>query len=99
MKQEDDFVVCRCENIYYSELLDIMENGANNSRELQLKSRAGMGFCGSRTCGPFLEKPTGDQNDTSPSYVRLKSQPPSRTTSMNAHSEADNYGTTESSII
>lgn len=89
MKQEDDFVVCRCENIYYSELLDIMENGANNSRELKLKSRAGMGFCGSRTCGPFLEKLTGDQNDTSPSYVHLKSQPPIRTISIKELSGVD----------
>lgn len=82
MRQEDDFVVCRCENVYYSDLINIMENGTNNSRELKLKSRAGMGFCGSRTCGPFLEKLTGDQNDTSPGYVHLKSQPPIRTISL-----------------
>ncbi|WP_017549813.1 (2Fe-2S)-binding protein [Salinicoccus carnicancri] len=82
MKQEDDFVVCRCENVYYSELLNIMENGANNSRELKLKSRAGMGFCASRTCGPLLERLTGDQHEDSPGYIHLKSQPPIRTISM-----------------
>lgn len=82
MNKEDDFVVCRCENVYYSELVKIIQSGANNSRELKLKSRAGMGFCNSRTCGPFLESMTGDKCDTSPHYVHLKSQPPIRTISL-----------------
>lgn len=90
MKQEDDFVVCRCENIYYSELLNIIENGANNSRELKLKSRAGMGFCGSRTCGPLLERLTGDQDEAAPGYVHLRSQPPIRTISMKELSGEEN---------
>ncbi|WP_020006318.1 (2Fe-2S)-binding protein [Salinicoccus albus] len=89
MQNDNDFIVCRCENVYYSEILDIIENGTNNSRELKLKSRAGMGFCNSRTCGPFLEKLTGDQNTEAPSYVHLKSQPPIRTVSMGALSEED----------
>lgn len=82
MNKQDDFVVCRCENIYYSELLDIINNGANNSRELKLKSRAGMGFCNARTCGYFLDQLTNDQNSDSPSYIHLKSQPPIRTVSF-----------------
>ncbi|MEK4556205.1 (2Fe-2S)-binding protein [Jeotgalicoccus sp. FSL K6-3177] len=82
MRKEDDFVVCRCENVYYSDLLEIMEDGANNSRELKLKSRAGMGFCNSRTCGPLLEAMTGDNSNELPHYVHLKSQPPIRTISL-----------------
>lgn len=82
MSNENDFVVCRCENVYYSDLIEIMEDGANNSRELKLKSRAGMGFCNSRTCGLFLESMTDDKSDTSPHYVHLKSQPPIRTISL-----------------
>lgn len=82
MNKQDDFIVCRCENIYYSELLEIMNNGANNSRELKLKSRAGMGFCGSRTCGHFLNQLTDDKNNESPSYINLRAQPPIRTVSF-----------------
>lgn len=89
MNKEDDFVVCRCENVYYSEIINIMENGSNNSRELKLKSRAGMGFCGSRTCGPFLEVLTKDQNDQTPGYVHLRSQPPIRTISLKELSRGD----------
>lgn len=89
MQNNNDFIVCRCENVYYSEIMDIIGNGANNSRELKLKSRAGMGFCNSRTCGPFLEKLTEDQNSEEPSYVHLKSQPPIRTISLEALSEED----------
>lgn len=83
MNYEDDFVVCRCENVYYSDLIKIMEKGANNSRELKLKSRAGMGFCNSRTCGPLLESMTNDKSNESPHYVHLRSQPPIRTISLN----------------
>lgn len=82
MRKEEDFVVCRCENVYYSELIEIMEDSASNSRELKLKSRAGMGFCNSRTCGPLLESMTDDKNNDSPHYVHLKSQPPIRTISL-----------------
>lgn len=77
MNRKDDFIVCRCENIYYSELLELMNDSAVNARELKLKSRAGMGFCSARTCGHFLEALTHDQN-TAPSYINLKSQPPVR---------------------
>lgn len=79
---EHDFVVCRCENVYYSELVKMLEDGSNNSRELKLKSRAGMGFCNSRTCGPLLERISEDNKDESPHYVHLKSQPPIRTISL-----------------
>lgn len=82
MSCEKDFVVCRCENVYYSDLIKIIENGANNSRELKLKSRAGMGFCNSRTCGPLLESMTNDASNESPHYVHLRSQPPIRTISL-----------------
>lgn len=82
MRHEDDFVVCRCENVYYSDLMKIMDKGAHNSRELKLKSRAGMGFCNSRTCGPLLESMTNDMNNASPDYVHLRSQPPIRTISL-----------------
>ncbi|MFB9861551.1 (2Fe-2S)-binding protein [Salinicoccus siamensis] len=77
----EDFIVCRCENIYMSELQNIIEEGATNARELKLKSRAGMGFCTSRTCGPFIEKLTGDHS-AEPTFINLKSQPPIRTVSF-----------------
>lgn len=82
MNKQDDFIVCRCENIYYSEILAILENGVANSRELKLKSRAGMGFCNSRTCGHFLDQLTQDKNKQAPSYINLKSQSPIRTVSF-----------------
>lgn len=82
MKKQDDFIVCRCENIYYSEMIEILEKGATNSRELKLKSRAGMGFCNSRTCGHFLDQLTHDKNTQAPSYINLKSQSPIRTVSF-----------------
>lgn len=82
MDKRDDFIVCRCENVYYSDLLLMMDEGVSNSRELKLKSRAGMGFCASRTCGHFLDQLTNDKSAGTPAYVSLKSQPPIRTVSF-----------------
>lgn len=81
MKNQEDFIICRCENIHMSEIKEILQQGADNARELKLKSRAGMGFCASRTCGPFIETLTQDHEET-PTYINLKSQPPIRTISM-----------------
>lgn len=82
MKSNEDFVVCRCENVTYQELMETIDKGVNNSRELKLKTRAGMGFCTGRTCGPLITKLTDDVNDPGPIFVHLRSQPPIRTMSF-----------------
>ena len=78
MKSNEDFTVCRCENVTYSEVMREMEKGVNNSREMKLKTRAGMGFCNGRTCGPLINKITGDTQPAEPQFMHLKSQPPIR---------------------
>ena len=78
MNSNEDFTVCRCENVTYSEVMREMEKGVNNSREMKLKTRAGMGFCNDRTCGPLINKITGDAQHAEPHFMHLKSQPPIR---------------------
>ncbi|WP_072710381.1 (2Fe-2S)-binding protein [Lacicoccus alkaliphilus] len=78
MNSNEDFTVCRCENVTYSEMMKAMEKGVNNSREMKLKTRAGMGFCNGRTCGHLINKITGDTQHAEPQFIHLKSQPPIR---------------------
>lgn len=39
-----------------NELIATIENGVQTSKELKLRTRAGMGMCQGRTCRPLLEK-------------------------------------------
>lgn len=39
-----------------SEIIKSIENGTKTTKELKLKTRAGMGFCQGKTCRPLLEQ-------------------------------------------
>lgn len=39
-----------------SEIIESIENGMKTTKELKLKTRAGMGICQGRTCRPLLEQ-------------------------------------------
>lgn len=81
MDSNGDFVVCRCENVTYAEMMKEMERGVNNAREMKLKTRAGMGFCNGRTCGHLVNKMM-NETDSGPDFIHLRSQPPIRTISF-----------------
>jgi len=48
-------VVCRCEEVTYKELEETVEIYNCTARELKLRTRAGMGYCGGRTCRSMIE--------------------------------------------
>jgi hypothetical protein len=54
-----DTIVCRCEDVRLSALA-----GASCAREAKLATRAGMGPCQGRVCGPALEFLFGWDSDT-----------------------------------
>lgn len=53
--REEDFFVCRCEEVSQSDILQAIEQGARTSQELKMKTRAGMGSCQGRVCRCLLE--------------------------------------------
>ncbi len=55
MKQEQ-MMICRCEEVTLETLLSTMQTYQCSSRELKLRTRAGMGACGGRTCRPLMEE-------------------------------------------
>ncbi|QJD87814.1 (2Fe-2S)-binding protein [Cohnella herbarum] len=52
---DPDIVVCRCEEVTLSQIADTLKRYECSSRETKLRTRAGMGICGGRTCRPLIE--------------------------------------------
>ncbi|MEP6997587.1 MAG: NAD(P)/FAD-dependent oxidoreductase [Betaproteobacteria bacterium] len=46
----DDTVVCRCENVRFSEIRAALEGGHQSLNAIKRTTRAGMGWCGGRMC-------------------------------------------------
>lgn len=68
---ESEMIICRCEEVSYQELLDTAANYKCSSRELKLRTRAGMGYCGGRTCRSLVDqavKQVGSEKSISLKY-------------------------------
>lgn len=50
----DDVTVCRCENVTAADIREAVREGLTDVNEIKLRTRAGMGNCQGRTCGPAL---------------------------------------------
>lgn len=77
--QENDMIICRCEEVSYRELVETAAKYNCVARELKLRTRAGMGYCGGRSCRSMIDKfayaPLNTKSQTS---ISLKYQPPVR---------------------
>ena len=49
-KNEEDIIVCRCEDITLGEIRKVIREGATTLDEVKRITRAGMGPCQGRTC-------------------------------------------------
>jgi Fe-S-cluster-containing hydrogenase component 2 len=50
----DEAVVCRCERVSAGEIKAVIRSGVRDMNQLKALTRAGMGACGSKTCGPMI---------------------------------------------
>ncbi|MFC0417706.1 (2Fe-2S)-binding protein [Cytobacillus solani] len=83
MNSNEAIVVCRCEEVTYGQLRTTAEEYQCTARELKLRTRAGMGFCGGRTCRIPLDRIIIDVlSNFSRSDIPLKYQPPVRPVSF-----------------
>ncbi len=72
-------VICRCEDVTYGQLSDTAKNHQCTARELKLRTRAGMGFCGGRTCRVMVDRIIENMvPSTTTGEIPLKYQPPIR---------------------
>lgn len=78
-----EVIVCRCEEVSLQQLEETAKKYNCSPRELKLRTRAGMGFCGGRTCRPAVDKVLLNVNHHPPTdNVPLKVQPPVRPVSL-----------------
>ncbi|WP_163971912.1 (2Fe-2S)-binding protein [Oceanobacillus halotolerans] len=71
-------IICRCEEVTYKELAETANKYNCSARELKLRTRAGMGYCGGRTCRNMVDKLAADLTDERQTQITLKYQPPIR---------------------
>lgn len=77
--KEDEMIICRCEEVSYEELETTAAKYKCSARELKLRTRAGMGYCGGRSCRTMIDKIAATSaNDQNRTCVSLKYQPPIR---------------------
>jgi D-hydroxyproline dehydrogenase subunit alpha len=55
---QPDTVVCRCEDVTWSELAGAVSAGAGDVRSVKGLTRCGMGYCQGRVCGPVVQYAT-----------------------------------------
>ncbi|WP_221567103.1 (2Fe-2S)-binding protein [Alkalihalobacillus sp. TS-13] len=77
--RENQTLVCRCEEVTLEELLRTINTFQCSARELKLRTRAGMGVCGGRTCRSSLDLLISQrEGENSSDSIPLKYQPPIR---------------------
>lgn len=78
-----DTIVCRCEEVTLQELEETARKYNSSARELKLLTRAGMGFCGGRTCRQAVDRVLTDITGEDPTNeLPLKVAPPVRPLSL-----------------
>lgn len=74
-----ELIICRCEEVSLEDLTETAKKYKCSARELKLRTRAGMGYCGGRTCRPAVDRVVSDLTNEEPSnHLPLKVQPPVR---------------------
>lgn len=74
-----DVIICRCEEVTLQDLEETAKKYKCSARELKLRTRAGMGFCGGRTCRPGVDRVLLNVTNEEPTNaIPLKVQPPVR---------------------
>ncbi|MFS0823831.1 (2Fe-2S)-binding protein [Bacillus sp. 1P02SD] len=72
-------IVCRCEEVSYYEIVETVKKYDCSSRETKLRTRAGMGYCGGRTCRNMIDMIIADHTGKeTPQQIQLKYQTPIR---------------------
>jgi len=57
---DNNLVICRCEEITKKEILEALENGHTDMNEIKRVTRAGMGLCQGKTCKRLVSRIIAD---------------------------------------
>jgi NAD(P)H-nitrite reductase large subunit len=76
----EDLLICRCEEIYRSEILQAIRDGAKTANEVKRFTGAGMGLCQGRTCRKLIEAIIAQEtellaSEIAPASYRIPARP------------------------
>lgn len=75
MKNPDDIIICRCEDVTYGEIVKAIENGAKDINSIKKLTRAGMGNCQGHVCEILIQTIMLEKNkkiDTKELFLRRR---------------------------
>lgn len=79
----DELMICRCEEVSVKMIEQTALQHECSAREIKLRTRAGMGYCGGRVCRPALDAVLSNLTGEKPGHeIPLKVQPPVRPISL-----------------
>jgi len=62
-KNDDDMIICRCEEITLGEIKQAIKDGACDVTGVKRRTRAGMGLCQGRTCEKLIQQIIKEESD------------------------------------
>lgn len=76
-------IICRCEEVSKEDIVQTVRDFACSAREVKMRTRAGMGYCGGRTCRIAIDAIVRDvSGEFIGDDVPLKIQTPVRPVSL-----------------
>jgi len=72
--EQDDVLVCRCNEVSIKEIREAIRNGARTVRDIKKRTRAGMGLCQGRTCGKTVARIIANELKISIEKVEMDTQ-------------------------
>jgi len=77
--ERKELIICRCEEVSLTDISSTIEKYQCSSREVKLRTRAGMGYCGGRVCRSLVDKAIAEMKGDQPSdEIPLTYRPPVR---------------------
>jgi|YNPNPStandDraft_1061719.scaffolds.fasta_scaffold70805_2 NAD(P)H-nitrite reductase large subunit len=69
MANEDEVIICRCEEVTKKEILEAIHDGCESVIWVKRKTRAGMGLCQGRTCGHLVARILAEEKHLDPAEI------------------------------
>jgi Fe-S-cluster-containing hydrogenase component 2/bacterioferritin-associated ferredoxin len=71
----EEAMVCRCERVSEDAVRELIRHGFHDLNEIKAITRAGMGACGSKTCGPLIQRILHEEGVVSSEITNLTRRP------------------------
>ncbi|WP_453990964.1 (2Fe-2S)-binding protein [Bacillus nitroreducens] len=81
----EKLVICRCEEVTLADIKDTVAKYECSAREVKLRTRAGMGYCGGRMCRTSVDAVLHEIKGEKPgNEIPLNIKPPVRPVSLSS---------------